>query len=155
MQNLIKRSNGPAIGRRAVNDTAEAPEGAEAQKSARKCLIVDDSRVIRKVSRQIIQTLGYVIDEAENGHEALEKCKAQGMPDLIMLDWDMPVMTGIEFVSALRGTAGGAHPKVVFCTTKNGSFDIHDGIEAGANEYVIKPFDHDTLLEKLKRIGAA
>ena len=92
--------------------------------------------------------------EAENGKEALDICKA-GMPDLILLDWNMPVMTGLEFVTALRATAGGDAPKVVFCTTENETDFITSGIKAGADEYVIKPFDQGTLLAKLKKIGMA
>lgn len=101
-----------------------------------------------------MESLGYEVAEAENGGEALAKCKV-AMPDLILLDWNMPVMGGIEFITALRGLGGDSKPKVVFCTTNSDALDIHKGIEAGANEYVIKPFDHQTLLAKLQRIGAA
>jgi len=132
---------------------AEAPVAAhEPQK--RHCLIVDDSLVIRKVSRRIVEGLGYIVSDAENGQEALARCKV-AMPDLILLDWEMPVMSGLEFVAALRSTPGGTAPKVVFCTTKNSSFDIHGGIDAGADEYVVKPFDKDSLLATLGRIGMA
>lgn len=109
--------------------------------------------MIRKVSRKILETLGYEVTEAENGEEALAKCKT-AMPDLVMLDWNMPVMGGIEFVSTLRGLEGGTQPKVVFCTTNRDTHDIHKGLEAGADEYVIKPFDHVTLQIKLQQIGA-
>ena len=67
----------------------------------KSCLIVDDSRVIRKVSRHILETLGFHVEEAENGQEGLDKC-AEGMPDVVLLDWNMPVMTGIEFITQLR-----------------------------------------------------
>jgi two-component system chemotaxis response regulator CheY len=77
------------------------------------------------------------------------------MPDLILLDWNMPVMNGIEFISALRRQEGGGRPKVVFCTTENDVAHIREAIEAGADEYVMKPFDHDTLQMKLQLIGAA
>ncbi|KHK93599.1 response regulator [Novosphingobium malaysiense] len=120
----------------------------------RRCLLVDDSRVIRKVARRILETLGYEIAEAENGEEALAKCKT-AMPDLILLDWNMPVMGGMEFVTALRGMTSETRPKVVFCTTNSDTDAIRKGIEAGADEYVIKPFDHQTLQAKLQRIGAA
>ncbi|MES2453013.1 MAG: response regulator [Pseudomonadota bacterium] len=120
----------------------------------RRCLLVEDSRVIRKVAHRIISGLGYQVIEAENGEEALARCKAE-MPDLILLDWEMPVMSGVEFVTALRRIEGGATPKVVFCTSKSESTDIYRGIGAGADEYVTKPFDQQTLLAKLQRIGAA
>jgi two-component system chemotaxis response regulator CheY len=118
------------------------------------CLIVDDSRVIRKVSRHIVEGFGFEVDEAENGLQALDKCR-EAMPDLILLDWNMPVMNGIEFIGALRRLEGGAQPKVVFCTTENDVAHIREAIEAGADEYVMKPFDHDTLQMKLQLIGAA
>jgi two-component system chemotaxis response regulator CheY len=120
----------------------------------RRCLLVDDSRVIRKVAHRIISDLGYQVTEAENGEEALARCKVT-MPDLILLDWEMPVMTGVEFVAALRGIDGGVTPKVVFCTSRSERINIYEGIEAGADEYVTKPFDQQTLLAKLQRIGAA
>ena len=118
------------------------------------CLIVDDSRVIRKVSRHIVESFEFEVSEAENGRDALAKCE-ESMPDLILLDWNMPVMNGIEFISALRRRDGGDRPKVVFCTTENDVAHIREAIEAGADEYVMKPFDHDTLQMKLQLIGAA
>ncbi|MEO0871845.1 MAG: response regulator, partial [Pseudomonadota bacterium] len=69
------------------------------------CLIVDDSRVIRKVSRHILETLGFTVDEAENGQEGLNACD-KAMPDVVLLDWNMPVMTGIEFIIQLRKRPG-------------------------------------------------
>lgn len=127
---------------------------AAAAPRARTCLIVDDSRVVRRVSRGIVESLGYVVIEAENGEEALARCKAQ-MPDLILLDWDMPVMTGIEFITQLRALPAATRAKAVFCTSKGETLDIYKGIEAGADEYVTKPFDEMSLLAKLQRIGAA
>jgi two-component system chemotaxis response regulator CheY len=109
--------------------------------------------MIRNMSRRIVEGLGYHVAEAENGEEALARCKTK-MPSLILLDWNMPVMGGLDFVKALNGIDG-ARPKVVFCTTNNDALDIHKAIEAGANEFVIKPFDERTLKAKLERIGAA
>lgn len=120
----------------------------------RHCLIVDDSRVVRKVSRSIVEALGYQVIEAENGQEALARCQ-QAMPDLVLVDWDMPVMTGIEFVAALRSLPGNERARAVFCTSKSGAHDIHKGIGAGADEYVTKPFTEATLRAKLEAIGAA
>ncbi|MGB7418968.1 MAG: response regulator [Erythrobacter sp.] len=118
------------------------------------CLIVDDSRVIRKVSRHILETLGFETQEAENGAEALEACEA-AMPDVVLLDWNMPVMTGIEFLVQLRKRPGGDTPKVVFCTTENDVAHIREAISAGADEYVMKPFDHETIQIKLQLVGFA
>lgn len=120
----------------------------------KNCLIVDDSRVIRKVSRHILETLGFNVDEAENGQIGLEKCELT-MPDVILLDWNMPVLSGIEFLVQLRQRPGGDAPKVVFCTTENDVAHIREAIEAGADEYVMKPFDHETLQIKLQLVGFA
>ena len=118
------------------------------------CLIVDDSRVIRKVSRHILETLGFQVEEAENGQEGLNRCM-EAMPDVVLLDWNMPVMTGIEFIHQLRKHEGGDKPKVVFCTTENDVAHIREAISAGADEYVMKPFDHETLQIKLQLVGMA
>jgi two-component system chemotaxis response regulator CheY len=120
---------------------------------ARQCLIVDDSRVVRKVSRSIVEKHGYQVIEAENGAEALERCRA-AMPDLVLLDWDMPVMTGLEFIKALRAIESALQPKAMFCTSKSGAHDIHLGISAGADEYITKPFDEATMTAKLLSLGA-
>ena len=120
----------------------------------KKCLVVDDSRVIRKVSRHILESLDFDVAEAENGREALDACEVS-MPDLILLDWNMPVMSGIEFIIKLRACKGGDRPKVVFCTTENDVAHIRAAIEAGADEYVMKPFDHETLQIKLQLVGMA
>lgn len=124
--------------------------GTEAAKLT--CLIVEDSRVIRRISRHIVESLGMVAREAEDGQLALAACDA-GMPDLILLDWNMPVMNGLEFLRALRARPDGAAPKVVFCTTEYDAGHIREAIASGADEYVMKPFDHDTLLLKLELIG--
>lgn len=116
------------------------------------CLVVDDSRVIRKVSRHILETLGFDVEEAENGREGLDACDTS-MPDVVLLDWNMPVMTGIEFITQLRQRPGGDKPKVVFCTTENDVAHIREAISAGADEYVMKPFDHETLQIKLQLVG--
>ena len=120
----------------------------------RTCLVVDDSRVIRKVSRHILESLDFTVEEAENGQLGLEKCIVS-MPDVILLDWNMPVMTGIEFIVQLRQVPGGDKPKVVFCTTENDVAHIREAISAGADEYVMKPFDHETLQIKLQLVGMA
>lgn len=126
----------------------------EGQPGGRVCLIVDDSRVIRKIAAKIAQALGYSVLEAENGEEALARCK-QSMPQLILTDWNMPVMSGLDFVSQLRAIPTPVPPKVVFCTSKGANQDIHEGIAAGADDYVIKPFDRETLQAKLEKLGVA
>jgi two-component system chemotaxis response regulator CheY len=115
-------------------------------------LIVDDSRVIRKVARQIMESLGFTCEEAENGQIAVDACKAK-MPVFILLDWNMPVMNGIEFVTALRQMPDGQNPIVIFCTTENDMAHIQTAITAGANEYIMKPFDADIIRGKLEQLG--
>jgi two-component system chemotaxis response regulator CheY len=118
------------------------------------CLVVDDSKVIRKVARHILEGLEFTVEEAEDGQVALDRCGTR-MPDVILLDWNMPVMTGLEFLRALRRHEAGAGPKVVFCTTENDIAHIRAAIEAGADEYVMKPFDRETLHSKLQIVGVA
>ncbi len=122
------------------------------QARGKTCLIVDDSRVIRKVSSKIVASLGYTVIEAENGEEALARCK-QHMPNLILTDWQMPVMSGPEFVEALRAIPTPHAPTVVFCTSKGTAKDVHQGIRAGADDYIVKPFEEATLKAKLEKLG--
>lgn len=118
----------------------------------KNCLIVDDSRVIRKVSRHLLEGMGFAVEEAVDGKDALAKC-GTAMPDVILLDWNMPVMSGLEFLGHLRERDGGDKPRVVFCTTENDIEHIRAAIDAGADEYVMKPFDRETLHVKLQLVG--
>lgn len=116
------------------------------------CLVVDDSSVIRKVARCILEELDFAISEAENGQEALDQCRDQ-MPDAVLLDWNMPVMDGLNFLTALRSESGGEQPAVIFCTTENDSDHITRALAAGANEYIMKPFDKDIIQAKFQEVG--
>ncbi|MBR9824654.1 MAG: response regulator [Alphaproteobacteria bacterium] len=118
----------------------------------RTCLVVDDSRVIRKVARKIIEELEFECVEAADGAEALEACRKQ-MPQAVLLDWNMPVMNGLDFVKALRREEGGDKPVVVFCTTENDMAHITEALRAGADEYVMKPFDGDIIESKFQQTG--
>ena len=120
----------------------------------KSCLIVDDSKVIRKVARHILETLEFEVEEAGDGQEALSRCESK-MPDVVLLDWNMPVMGGMEFLRTLRQKKFDPQPKVVFCTTENDIAHIRAAIAAGADEYVMKPFDRDTLHSKLQIVGVA
>jgi two-component system, chemotaxis family, chemotaxis protein CheY len=121
---------------------------------SKHCLVVDDSAVIRKVARRILEGMNYMIMEAEDGSKALDVC-AVHMPDAILLDWNMPVMDGYEFLKALRKTENGKKPKVVFCTTENDVAHIARAMHAGADEYIMKPFDREILATKFQQIGLA
>ena len=116
------------------------------------CLVVDDSRVVRKVARRILEEIGYEVGEAADGVEALAWCRG-AMPDAILLDWNMPVMNGLEFLQQLRREPQGAHPMVVFCTVENDPDHIGRALEAGAIEYIMKPFDSDIIESKFVEAG--
>lgn len=117
-----------------------------------ECLIVDDSQTIRKIVRRIIQEFGFSCEEAEDGAIAAEACKKK-MPDIIMLDWNMPNVNGLEFLKILRAMENGSHPKVIFCTTENSMDFIQNGMSAGADEYIMKPFDKSLIQSKFVQLG--
>ena len=116
------------------------------------CLVVDDSKVVRMVARKILEGLDFEISEAEDGQQALEACQRQ-MPDAVLLDWNMPVKSGIEFLQDLRAMPNVEQPIVVFCTTENDMAHIQEAIQAGANEYIMKPFDSEIIESKFAQVG--
>lgn len=116
------------------------------------CLIIDDSRLVRQVSKRILEDLGFICEEAEDGKHAYDMCQ-EFMPDLIVVDWNMPVMSGLEFVEKLRGMANGQDTKIIFCTTEDNLGHIERALRAGATEYIMKPFNRDTIQSKLIQIG--
>jgi two-component system chemotaxis response regulator CheY len=118
----------------------------------KRCLIIDDSSVIRKVARRILEGFGFAVTEAADGRQALDACVSE-MPEAILLDWNMPVMDGYEFLRALRAMPGGDRPKVVFCTTENDLAHIARAMHAGADEYIMKPFDKEIVEAKLQEVG--
>lgn len=118
----------------------------------RRCLIVDDSEVIRKVARRILESLDFEVSEAENGQEAVERC-IQHTPDVVLLDWQMPVMNGLEFLGALRLSAKGVRPRVVYCLTENDPGEISRAFLGGADDYILKPYDRGTITAKLSAAG--
>ena len=111
------------------------------------CLVVDDSRVIRKIARRIVEEMGFEVAEAGDGAEALAWCRG-AMPEAILLDWNMPVMNGIDFLRQLRKERDGDQPTVIFCTVENDVDRIRQALECGAAEYVMKPFDSDIIQSK-------
>jgi len=118
----------------------------------KSCLIVDDSKVVRMVARKILEGLDFAIDEAEDGQQALDACK-RAMPNVVLLDWNMPVKSGIEFLHDLRAMNGVEQPIVVFCTTENDISHIQEAIQAGADEYIMKPFDSEIIESKFSQVG--
>ncbi|MBV9558976.1 MAG: response regulator [Bradyrhizobium sp.] len=118
----------------------------------RTCLVVDDSAVVRKIARRILEEMDFQIVEAEDGEQALQACK-NAIPEAILLDWNMPNMDGYEFLGNLRRLPGGDTPKVVFCTTENDIDHISRALAAGANEYIMKPFDKEIISAKFQEVG--
>jgi len=116
------------------------------------CLIVDDSKVVRMVARKILEGLNFEIAEAEDGQQALDVCMDE-MPAVVLLDWNMPVKNGLEFLLDLRALDGVEQPVVVFCTTENDMAHIQEAIKAGANEYIMKPFDSEIIESKFVQVG--
>ena len=116
------------------------------------CLVVDDSRVVRRIARRILEDCGFEVREAEDGRLALEACR-NALPQAILLDWNMPVMNGIEFLQALRREFGPDDPPVLFCTTENDITFIEQAIAHGAQEFIMKPFDREILIGKFEQVG--
>lgn len=120
----------------------------------KQCMIVDDSSVIRKVARRILESMNFSIVEAEDGRQALDMCRVT-MPDAMLLDWNMPEMDGYQVLKELRASPEGAKPKIIFCTTENDVAAIAKAMHAGADEYIMKPFDKDIMVSKFREVGLA
>lgn len=120
--------------------------------SGATCLVVDDSRVVRKAARRIVERLGFTVREAEDGAQAMAACR-DALPQAILLDWNMPVMDGITFLRAAREEFGPDRPVVVLCTTEAAMDRIVEALEAGAQEYIMKPFDEALLQDKFIQAG--
>jgi two-component system chemotaxis response regulator CheY len=125
---------------------------AKPEQAMKQCLVVDDSAVIRKVARQILEKLGFEVGEAEGGVEALDRCGAR-MPDVILVDANMPGMRGIDFLERLRASSGGDRPRVVFCTAERDVEHIARAMDAGADDFVMKPLDREILATKFATAG--
>lgn len=126
--------------------------GAEGK--MKQCLMVDDSSVVRKVAKYILNSLGYDVIEAENGREAIEKCQFR-LPDAILLDWDMPDMNGQEFLTAYMHTFRSRKPYIVYATTENDPVDIARALSMGASDYILKPFDREGIEAKFAKLPQA
>lgn len=116
------------------------------------CLIVDDSKIVRKVVRRIVEVFGFTILEAEHGKEAVDHARANTV-DVMILDWNMPVMDGMECMKEIRADVSIHQPKIIFCTTENEFSKIQQAMLNGADEYVMKPFDEAIIAGKLRQLG--
>ena len=119
-----------------------------------KALVIDDSRAMRMVIKRIVMGLGFDVCEAGNGQEALDVLAASdALPDVALIDWNMPVMTGLEFVTAVRGEPGYRGITLMMVTTESERSQIVRALAAGAHEYLIKPFTEDAMVSKLDLLG--
>ena len=119
----------------------------------KRILIVDDNRVIRRVIRQMLETCGFVVDEAGDGLQCLTHCREHGVPEAIILDINMPEMDGITCLKAMRADSAFRDCIIVMCTTQVEIQSIATALTSGANEYVMKPFTEEILREKLRTVG--
>lgn len=117
----------------------------------KECLIVDDSDVIRRITRHMLGSMPFTTFEAVNGHDALSRC-AKSMPDVILLDWLMPELAGLACLQSLRKLPGGGRPRVIYCLSANDPLEINRAMQAGADDTIIKPFDRETLRQKLETL---
>src|ERR1700749_3054096 len=118
-----------------------------------KALVVDDSRATRVILRKALEREGFSVLEAGDGKQALDRLSESGALDLALVDWNMPVMTGYELICALRAQKGFDGMSIMMVTTESESSQVQKALDAGANEYVMKPFTDDILREKLMMLG--
>ena len=120
-----------------------------------RVLVIDDSRAMRMILRTTLAELGHVVVEAGNGREGLDVLQSRGPFDLALVDWNMPVLNGYEFVCEVRAQPANGCMKIVMVTTEVEMSQVARALEAGANEYVMKPFTREILREKLDMLVAA
>ncbi len=118
-----------------------------------KTLIIDDAKAMRIILKQIVESIGGQVEEAGNGKEGLEKLKSLGQVDLVLVDWNMPEMNGLDFVRHVRSQAAHRKLPIMMVTTETEASQMGKALAAGANEYVTKPFTKDTIQSKLKLLG--
>jgi two-component system, chemotaxis family, chemotaxis protein CheY len=118
-----------------------------------KVLIVDDSKVMRVIISRILKEMGHEVVEAGDGQDALKKVEESGGVGLALVDWNMPVMNGLDFVKALRADSRFSSIPVMMVTTETEMGQVQLALQAGANNYVTKPFTPDVIQEKLKSMG--
>ncbi len=117
-----------------------------------RALVVDDSTAVRLYLRKILLPCGFEVVEARNGREGLDRVREQPV-DLVLLDWNMPVMNGLELLQHIRREPGVGSPCVMMVTSENDLKEVAQALETGANEYVMKPFTPEIILDKLALLG--
>ena len=118
-----------------------------------RALVIDDSKAMRIILKQILESIGGQVEKAGNGKEGIDKLKSMGQPDLVLVDWNMPEMNGLDFVRAVRAEPNYRKLPIMMVTTETESSQMGKALAAGANEYVMKPFTKDVIKEKLKLLG--
>jgi two-component system, chemotaxis family, chemotaxis protein CheY len=118
-------------------------------------LVIDDSRATRSVLRRILRPLGFDVTEAGDGREGLQRLGQLVRPDVVLVDWNMPVMDGLAFLRAVRADARYAGLPLLMVSTEGDAARIAQALEAGASEYVLKPFDGAVIRDKLRLLGLA
>ena len=118
-----------------------------------KALVVDDSRPIRRIESEILKELGFETSDASNGREALERLQTYDVPDVVLVDWNMPEMNGLEFIRAVRQDARFTGLVILMVTTETETDQMLRALSAGADEYLMKPFQKDALIDKLRMVG--
>ena len=116
-------------------------------------MVIDDSRAMRSILRRIVTELGFDCVEAQDGQDALDKMATGPVPDLALIDWNMPVLDGLSFVSTVRENREWRDVTLMMVTTEGEHAQIVRALAAGAHEYVIKPFTPDAIQEKLQLLG--
>jgi two-component system, chemotaxis family, chemotaxis protein CheY len=118
-----------------------------------RALVIDDSQAVRRIIGNIMKRLGYDTIEAGNGLEGLSQLEAHGLQDIVLVDWNMPEMNGLEFIKAVRAIPAYGDMPIMMITTETEMENISQAFLAGVNEYVMKPFDKEMILEKLQLLG--
>jgi len=119
-----------------------------------QALVIDDSRAVRMLIGNILRDQGFDVDDASHGQEGLEKLRQNPETSLVLVDWNMPVMDGLEFIQCVRQQSAWDAVKIVMVTTETESEQVQRAMTAGANEYVMKPFTREVLVAKLSLLGA-
>jgi len=117
----------------------------------KQCLIVDDSPIIRKVARLIVEQLDYNVTDAENGEQALELCQQQ-LPNLILLDWQMPGMKTHDFLKMFSQHFPLSNTQILYCVTVFDPDEISAALAGGISDYIMKPYDRESLQEKITKL---
>jgi two-component system chemotaxis response regulator CheY len=120
-----------------------------------KALVIDDSRAMRSIVGNILKSLGFEVCDAAHGREGLERLEATPGVELVLVDWNMPEMNGLEFVQAVRGRREFDGLRIMMVTTETDAGRMIEALSKGADEYVMKPFTRDVILQKLEQLGMA